>query len=68
MAGRKLWEKSIYELSEELKQDNVNPSLDSYGEPNTFLNYKLNKFYEKTSIVELKKMKIREKHEFIKEI
>ena len=68
VSRKKLWEKSIYELSEELKQKNTNPSVDSYGEPNTFINYKLGRFYERTDIVELKKAKIREKHEFLKEI
>ena len=33
---KRLWEKSTYEISEELKQKNTNPSIDSYGEPNTF--------------------------------
>ena len=51
-----------------MKKATVNPSIDSYGEPNTYVNYKLNKFYEKTDIIELKKAKIKEKHEFIKEI
>ena len=58
----------MVELSKELKKQTANPSIDSYGEPNTYVNYKQNKFYEKTNIIELKKAKIREKHEFIKEI
>ena len=56
------------ELAQELKKQTANPSIDSYGESNVFVNYKQNKFYEKTNIIELKKAKIREKHEFIKEI
>ena len=56
------------ELAQELKKQTANPSIDSYGESNVFVNYKQNKFYERTNIIELKKAKIREKHEFIKEI
>ena len=66
--SKKLWEKSIAEISEELKKQNTNPSIDSYGEPNTFISYKLNKFYERTNIVELKKAKLREKHEFFRKV
>ena len=60
--------KSLYLLAEELQNKNNAPPLDSYGQPKVFLNYKQNKFFERLSIIDLKRQRDLEEMEFLQEI
>ena len=61
-------DKSLYLLAEELKNDTNAPLLDTYGRSGVYQNYKQNKFFEKMSIIDLKRARDREAMEFMKEL
>jgi len=51
---------SLYELSAVLNKEAMLPSLSSYGDPNVYMRYKNNKWFESVNIIELKRQRAEE--------
>ena len=54
---KKVEAKSLYQLASELQNENMNPSVESYGSSNVFQRYKKNKWFENINVIALKRMK-----------
>ena len=65
-ARKKFQNKSMYELSKEMKNEWNAPSLDSYGDANVFLTYKKAKWFETVDIIQLKREQEAQNTEFLK--
>ena len=60
--------KSLYQLAVELENENMNPSVESYGGSNVFLRYKKNKWFENINMIQLKRMKEEQDGEILTEL
>ena len=65
---QRLKTKSLYQLAVELENENMNPSVESYGGSNVFLRYKKNKWFENINMIQLKRMKEEQDGEILTEL
>mmetsp|Transcript_3825 Transcript_3825/g.5116 ORF Transcript_3825/g.5116 Transcript_3825/m.5116 type:complete len:140 (+) Transcript_3825:303-722(+) len=65
---KKLLNKSLYELASEMQNDNMAPSVDSYGNQGVFMRYKKNQWFENVNIIELKRLKAKQEGEVLLEL
>ena len=47
--------KPIYEMSVDLQNEELMPSVDSYGDSRVFIRYKMNKWFEGMNVIRLKR-------------
>ena len=65
---KKLLNKSLYEMANDLQNYSMAPSVDSYGGSGVYLRYKQNRWFENVNIIALKQLKQHQEKEALLEL